>query len=125
MDTFPEALTSCRVLAHTLDDLGFVIHEHKLVPTPSQSIVFLGFIIVSRTMTVTVTPEKVTTFLRTVQAIKACKRPTISAVAGLMGLMVAYLPSTLYGGTYIKQLEIGKTKLLGQTKANLTPRCQW
>ena len=41
-----------------LRKLGFVIHTEKSVLTPSQTIVFLGFIISSKNMTLSLTDEK-------------------------------------------------------------------
>ena len=43
-----------------LDTLGFVVHPNKSVLIPSQVWVFLGFVLNSVTMTVCLTPERVT-----------------------------------------------------------------
>ena len=46
------------IIIKTLDELGFVIHPDKSVFTPSQEIEYLGFVIDSRDMTVTLTQAK-------------------------------------------------------------------
>lgn len=117
-DTFQEAENSCKILAHTLDNLGFVIQEDKSVFIPSQQIVFLGFKLDSKAMTVKLTQAKLDKFSRTVQALKSCNRPTIRAVAGLIGLMTAYIPAVPRGAAYIKTLEIAKNKALKFKRGN-------
>ena len=41
-----------------MDSLGLVVHPHKAVLIPTQVIVFLGFLLNSITMTVSLTQEK-------------------------------------------------------------------
>lgn len=117
-DSFEEALFSCQQLAATLDNLGFVVHEHKSVMIPRQELVFLGFKINSVLMTVTPTQGKIDKFLRTVTQLRSVKRPSIRQVAGLIGLMVAYNPGVKYAGAYIKTLEIEKNKALKRSQGN-------
>lgn len=117
-DTHEEALQSCSQLASTLDNLGFVIHEQRLVLQPKQSIVFLGFELNSNTMTVTLIEAKVNKFMCAVHDLSSCKKPTIRVVAGLIGLMVAYLPAIPYGSAYVKMLEINKNKALKEYRGN-------
>lgn len=117
-DTFEQAQTACNTLAHTLDKLGFVIHEKKSVLTPTQNLVFLGFELDSNAMAVKITPGKIEKFLRAVTALKQKKKSTIRAVAGLIGLMISYLPCLTYGGAYIKTLEIEKNFMLRKHKGN-------
>ena len=50
-----EAVTECVGL---FQDLGFVVHEKKNVFQPTQSLVFLGFVLNSINMTVTLTTDK-------------------------------------------------------------------
>lgn len=121
-DSLEEATNSCRVLAETLDKLGFVIHEKKSVLIPTRKLTCLGFEIDSDTMTVKVTGDKISKFQRAVMGLKGPKNPTIRAVAGIIGLMTAYLPSTIYGGAHIKTLEIAKNKALKAHKGNFDAR---
>lgn len=117
-DTMDGTRKSARALAKTLDELGFVIHLKKSVLTPTQKLVFLGFEINSVQMTVKPTGEKVAKFMRAVHDLKQKLRPTIRQVAGLIGLMVAYLPAVKYGGAYIKGLEIDKNLALKRQRGN-------
>ena len=51
-------LDNILVATELLRELGFVIHTEKSVLIPSQAIVFLGFIISSKNMTLSLTDEK-------------------------------------------------------------------
>ena len=46
-------------IINVLSELGFVVHENKSVFLPQQQATFLGFRINSKTMKVTLTPEKI------------------------------------------------------------------
>ena len=46
------------------------------------------------------------------------EKPVIREVAGIVGLMVAYLPAVEYGGAHFKQLERDKIKALKRRKGN-------
>lgn len=111
-DSFAEASHSCHQLAHTLDSLGFVIHREKSVLKPSQTLVFLGFELNSVTMTVKPTQSKVDKFMRAARDINSQNKPKIREVAGLIGLMISYLPAVQYGGAHVKNLEIDKITAL-------------
>lgn len=85
---------------------GVCDHEKKSVLQPTQQIVFLGFNIDSQQMTVKVTGKNCK-----INNLKSSTKNTIRAVAGLIGLMIAYLPSTLYVAGHIsKHLRSQKTR---------------
>ena len=57
-ETFEECFDTVQNTVKLLHELGFVIHPDKSVFMPSQNIVFLGFIIDSKSMTVKLTEQK-------------------------------------------------------------------
>ena len=99
-------------LCQGLDDLGFVVHMKKSVLEPTQRIIFLGFWLDSRDMTITLTQEKKLKFTRAASDLLEKENPTIREVAGLVGLMTAYSPAVEYGGSHIKRLELDKNRAL-------------
>ena len=100
------------------EKLGFVIHPEKSVFIPSQQIVYLGFVIDSVNMTVSVTPEKkekLTTFLR--ECLHATSLP-IRTVACLIGKLIACLPASRFGALYYRHLEREKILALKLARGN-------
>ena len=57
-DTFSECQDKILDTVKLVDDLGFTIHPEKSVLFPTQEIVFVGFLINSVTMTVSLDPRK-------------------------------------------------------------------
>ena len=57
-DNIQECLDNIRITLKYLQDLGFIIHPEKSILYPTQIITFLGFIINTLNMTVTLTMEK-------------------------------------------------------------------
>ena len=55
--------TNVEITKQLFSDLGFIVHNEKSVFIPSQEVTFLGFLLKSVTMTISLTPEKVTHFL--------------------------------------------------------------
>ena len=57
-DTYQSCLANILDIMKLLKELSFIIHPDKSVLTPSQTIVFLGFVISSKHMTMSLTDEK-------------------------------------------------------------------
>ena len=111
-------------LSQRLDSLGLVVHQEKSVFVPSQELVFLGFRLDSRTMTVSLPEDKVEKFGRAAQDLLGDANPKIRQVAGLIGLMVAYSSAVEYGGAHMKWLEWDKNKALEREKGSFEGRMQ-
>ena len=62
---------------HLLDQLGFTIHPLKSVLCPMQSIQFLGFMLNSVTMTVTLTDDKVQNIQKACESLLLSEKVTI------------------------------------------------
>ena len=57
-DSYDECFANVKQTADLLDSLGFTIHPRKSVFQPAQDIVFLGFILDSKDMSVRLTPSQ-------------------------------------------------------------------
>ena len=101
------------------ENLGLVIHPEKSVIVPQQRLVFLGFIIDSVFMTVSLTQDKKTkikTLLPSLLENSCCVK--IREVAKVIGHLISSLPGVKYGALYYRNLEMNKVAALKLTKGN-------
>ena len=79
------------------DSLGFIIHPVKSLFIPTQTITFLGFILDSRNMAVSLTQQKQLKLKNACLHIIKVKKPTIRLIAQLLGLMTSSFHGVMYG----------------------------
>lgn len=101
-----------------MDHLGFTVHPKKSVLQPVQTIVFLGFVINSITMRITVTQERIESLAALGIALLQQQKITIREFARLIGKMVACEPGMQYAPLYYKDLEHEKEEKLKQCRGN-------
>ncbi|XP_062571921.1 uncharacterized protein LOC134233885 [Saccostrea cucullata] len=116
--TESECRKNVRETAELLDSLGFTINVEKSVFTPSRDIQFLGFIINSELMTVSLTPDRATSIRQKCEEILKLHRITIREFAQLFGKLVSSEPGVRYAPLYYKSLEIVKDKELKTNAGN-------
>ena len=108
------------------DELGLTVHPEKSVFTPTRKIEFLGFVIDSTLMTVTLTAKKQDKIKEMAQNILSAKQVTIRELASFVGNVVAADPAVPLGPLRYKYIEIVKTRSLlenfGNYDANVTLR---
>ena len=85
-----------------LDNLNFVTHPVKSVLLPTQLIVFLGFILHSIIMTVSLTPQKAEKLKLAVTRLLSRGMPLIREVAQVIGLIIFTFPGVMYGPLYFR-----------------------
>ena len=101
------------------DNLGFVIHPEKSEFLPKQQIKYLGFILDSTSMKITLPTDRK-------QKVKDClsmictqaNNVLIRNVAKAVGYMVSSLPAVPFGGIYYRKLENDKICALKSVKGN-------
>ena len=93
--------------------LGFVIHPVKSELVPSHSVTYLGFVINSQTMTVTLTQERKEKILDTVSKLLDMGQSSIRLLAKLIGMIVASFQGVMYGALWYRNMERDKIKALG------------
>ena len=101
-----------------LDKVGFIIHPEKSVLLPTQTITFLGFVLNSILMQVTLTPERALKLKNACENLLAAASPCIRDVAQALGLMTSSFPGVMYGPLHHKFLEMDKTQALKINKGN-------
>ncbi|PFX30406.1 hypothetical protein AWC38_SpisGene4801, partial [Stylophora pistillata] len=110
-----------RNIAHTVclfTNLGFTIHPVKSVLQPQQKIDFLGFVLDSSTMTVTLTDAKAMKVRSACQNLLLQKTATIRSVAQVIGFLVSSFPAVEFAEMHYRHLELDKICALRANKGN-------
>lgn len=100
------------------DNSGLVVHPEKSVLVPTQRLVFLGFILDSILLRISLMPEKAC------RVKNACKQrvdtvvPSIRQVAQVLGVLTSSFPGVMYGPLHYRWIEMDKTQALKQCKGN-------
>jgi len=82
--------------------LGFVIHPKKSHLIPTQTIVFLGFVIDSVSMTIRLTGEKRENIVKNCKLMLEQTKAQIRAVARVVGMLTAFFPAIKYGPLHFR-----------------------
>ena len=105
-------------LANVLDtvkmllSLGFILHPHKSVFTPTQKLVFWGFVLDLVQMKIYLTNEKIGKLKSICGKLIKVQKTTTQKVSRAHGYMVSGFPGVMYGPLYFRQLEREKTLAL-------------
>ena len=117
-DTVESCFCSVKACIELLRSLGFVIHPEKSALLPSQKLEFLGFILDSVSMTVSLTEVKKIKIKEECQLLRENKQPTIREVAHVIGLLVSAFPAVQFGPLYYRHLERDKSEAVKLNKGN-------
>lgn len=116
--SFSKCVANLRQTIALLESLGFTISYKKSVLDPSNSCKFLGFLLNSEFMTVSLPPAKAASLLSAVQRILDLSRISIEKFASVIGLLIAACPAFKYGFAHTKTLERCKIKALRRSNWN-------
>ena len=115
-DTLDDCRSNVLATSKLFSDLGFVIHPEKSVLTPSKTLVFLGFVLDSSNMRVSLTQDKALKLQTACRDIVKRERIVIREVAKLLGLMVSSLPGVQHGQLFYRSIE--NDKIIALKEAN-------
>ena len=101
-----------------LETLGFVIHPQKSTFEPHTSIEFLGFIINSINMTVSLTEKKKLAIQAFCAEVLSAEKNTIRCIAQLGGKFSSSFIAVPEGKLYFRNMDRDKTKALALNKGN-------
>ncbi len=108
-ESYDECLQATFNAVELITSLGFKIHPDKSVIIPSQCIEFLGFLLDSSSMTVTLTPRKKEKLrLLCQQFLQPQRSFTICQVASLIGSLVSSFPGVQFGPLHYRPIEVDK-----------------
>ena len=85
---------------------GFTVQPDKSVFTPSKTLKYLGVILNSSNMTVSLGSDKILSFKTKISSVLNSKRCTLQFLSELVGMLVASFCAVPYGKLYFRQLEI-------------------
>ena len=106
--TYKECENSTFLTLDLLTNLGFTINYGKSVLSPCQAIQYLGFIINSVNMTVSLTTDKISKIRKACCLLKQKGTVPIQTVAETVGSLVAACPGVKYGKLFYRLLDIEK-----------------
>ena len=101
-----------------LRQMGFCINEEKSVLEPTKRIEYLGNIIDSENMTVTLPERRKDRILQSCKQLLNKHRDKIREVASVIGLLVAAIPAVEMGKLHYRKLEKAKIVALDKEKGN-------
>jgi len=110
-DTFSQCTRNVIHTTSLLDKVEFVIHPEKSVLLPTQIITFVGFVLNSILMQVSLTPERTRKLKDACENLLATASPSLRAVAQVLGLMTSSFPGVMYGPLHQTFLKWTKHKL--------------
>jgi hypothetical protein len=97
---------------------GFMVHPEKSIFEPTQKIMYLGFWLDSKNMTVTLTLEKAQKIKDGVQKLMNKDTVSIQALAKVVGCLVASIPGVQFGKLFYRSLDNHKTKALKNSRGD-------
>lgn len=103
--------------SNILNKCGFVINPEKSVFIASQEIEYLGFILNSTEMTVSITNQKAEKMIGLCKDFLKCKTNTIRDLSAIIGNLVASFPAVTHGKLFYRQLENEKIEALKEAKS--------
>lgn len=117
-ETYDHCVNNVGATISLLDDLGFTMHPEKSVLIPSHVLVYLGFVINSLLMSVTLTRDKVQKIRNKCLSLLNKRTCTIRELAELIGTLVAVEPGVDAAPLFIKRLEHQKDFGLKLSRGN-------
>ena len=121
--TFEECKKSVIATVTLFTKLGFQVHPDKSNLFPSQEIQFLGFILNSKNMTVSLTDEKQIKIVKFIKALENKKDLKIRELAKLLGMCEAALPAVQFGRLNMWNLLQIKNISLKKSKGDYEKMC--
>ena len=101
-----------------LEKAGFIINKAKSQFSPSKEIIFLGFVLNSSNMTVSLPMEKKVRIYHSCDVYLQDTVFIIRDIASFIGLLVSSLPAIQYGGIFYRYLEKCKINALKLSRGN-------
>ena len=115
--TYALCLTNIQDTVSLLTSLGFFISP-KSVLQPTQELTYLGFVLNSVSMSITLTEKRKDKLWSLTDSLLAQPTQSIRKVAGLIGTIIAALPGGLHGQLHYRRLERDKNRALSHACGN-------
>ena len=116
--TYEECLDNVTETVTLLKALGFIIHDKKSVLKPCRELEHLGFILNTKTMSVSLPKSKIEKLHNNCLQTLKLRRPKIRDVAHLVGILISCIKGVEYGQMQYRHLEMQKIQALKENKGN-------
>ncbi|KAJ8021950.1 hypothetical protein HOLleu_39297 [Holothuria leucospilota] len=117
-ETREECVYTVKCATDFFRNLGFIVHKHKSVLEPSQTLKFLGFVLDSKSMMVYPTDEKIQNLVQVIEKLESKSSITIRELAQIIGLLVSMFPAVQHGPLFYRSLECDKIRALKANAGN-------
>ena len=117
-DTVEAAHRSIAATTQLLSELGFIIHPVKSILDPTHELKYLGFVINSSNMSISLPEDKVLDIIYHCTELESQAMPTIRQVARVIGKLVSIFPAVQVGPMYYRSLERDKIQALRDNKGH-------
>ena len=107
-----------KATVNLLLSLCFTINTEKSVLAPTQCLQFLGFLLDSISMTITLTEKRKQKIFNLCTRLLKEKIHTVRFTASAIGVFIAALPGVKYGLLFYRSMETDKNKALGRGKGD-------
>ena len=121
-DSYTACLHNITKTTALLTALGFKVNFDKSVLLPAQRIKFLGFILDSVSMTISLPDKRRVRILALCKHLRVAAGLTIRVVASAIGTIVAALPGVSHGALHYRSLEQAKNSALASRNGNFNKR---
>lgn len=105
------------------DSLGFVVNPEKSKLESAQEIVFLGFVINSKIMKVSLTPQRTKQLNQLVSQLLTISNPSIRFLAKVIGTIISCLQAAKFGLLHYRNLERLKVDALKKSGGDFNAHC--
>ena len=109
-----ECIQHLNITIALLTSLGFIINEEKSCLVPSREILFLGFILDSRSMTVKIAANKCNDIIAKCNALLVSDRSSIRQVSSTIGLLKSVSRAVLQTNLFCRHLQAAQIRALAK-----------
>ena len=117
-DTKESCKASLDKTSQLFDSLGFTVHPEKSQFNPSNRILFLGFVLDSIKMEVSISDDKATETIDRIEGFLKEEEVTIRQFAQIIGTLVALDPGNTVGCVFWRRLELEKAQWLKEYRGD-------
>ena len=123
-DTYQECTNNVLDTKCMFEKIGFIVHEKKSVFQPVQKLKFLGFLIDSVLMLVTLPQDKVNNIISVCTDLFNREWASLRDIAKVIGNLVSVFPAVEQGQLHYRNLEYQKIIGLKRSKGNFDEKIQ-
>ena len=123
--SFVECERNIKLIVTLLDSLGFVVHPDKLIFVPARSIEYLGFVIDSQSMTMSLTQKKKASIRQLCHEVLQEEFLIIRKIARLLGKFTSSFPAVRFGLLHYRSLEQDEILALKFAKEKIDKKMQF